>query len=81
MVLGPLLVDVGIGLQDSLKPLAGVGSLVAHFGQMEQVSANLALVPGSEDRLHIRKVFVQRRPADTGLLGDLRHRHRRRPLF
>src|SRR5439155_6318731 len=38
MVAGPLLVDVGIGLQDSLKPLLGIDCLVAHFGQMEKVS-------------------------------------------
>lgn len=36
----------------------------------------MTFMPGIQDRLNIRKILIQRRPSDTGVLGDLRHRHR-----
>src|SRR6266511_153839 len=48
---------------------------------MLEVSADLTLVPCDQDRLDVREVLVQRRTSDTGLLGDLRHRHGSQPAL
>ena len=70
-----------VGLQDRLEPLASVTGVVSDLRELFEVLGDLALVPGEKDRLHVREVLVQRRPADAGLLGDLGHRHRRQPMF
>jgi hypothetical protein len=46
-----------------------------------EVGGDLAFVPGDQDRLDVWEVLVQRRPADAGGLGDLRHRHRQQPVL
>ncbi len=42
---------------------------------------DVALMPGRQDRLHLRKIFVQRRSPDPRRIGDLRHRHRAETAF
>jgi hypothetical protein len=41
----------------------------------------MALVPGDQDRLDVREVFVERRTPDARVLGDLGHRDRREPML
>src|SRR5690606_19269890 len=71
----------GEGPQYRLELFTGVRALIADLDQVLEVVADLALVPGEQDRLDIGKVLVQRGAPDPGVLGDLRHRHRRESAF
>ena len=48
---------------------------------MFEVASDLKFVPGEQDRFDVWEVLVQRRTSDTGLLGNLRHRHRPQPVL
>src|SRR4029450_9895898 len=60
-----------VGLQDRLEPLASVTGAVSDLGELSKVLGDLALVPGEQDRLHVREVLVQRGPAQAALLREL----------
>jgi hypothetical protein len=62
--------------QDRLQPFTGIRAAVTHLDQVLQVVADLALVPGPQDRLDVGKVLVQGGAPDSGVLCDPRHRHR-----
>src|SRR5213594_3738179 len=81
MLLRTLMEDERIRLEDRLESLAGVARSVADRGELSEVAGDTAFVPGQQDGLDVREVVVQRRPADAGLLGDLRHRDRQQPPF
>jgi hypothetical protein len=72
--------DERVGLEYGVEPLARVTGLVANFNEIVEVPADLAFVPGEQNRFDAREVLVQRRASDAGLLGDLRHRHRPQPV-
>ena len=67
--------DQGVCVQHSFEALARVAGLIADFGEMLEVVADVTFVPRGQDRFDVREVLVQRRTSDTGFLGDLRHRH------
>ena len=73
--------NVRISLEHGLEPLAGAASSIPDFGELFEVAGDLTFMPRDQDRLDVREVFVQRRATDAGRLGDLRHRHRRRPVL
>lgn len=79
-VVRPAVVHLGVGLQDGLDPLTGVSRLIPHVGELRQMPADLALVPGEKDRFDVGEVLVQGRAADAALRRDLRHRDRGQPL-
>ena len=54
---------------------------VSDLGEVLEVTGDLTSVPGAEDRLDVREVLVERRATDTGLLGDLLHRHGSQPAL
>ena len=81
LVVVMLALDEPIGLEDGTEPLTGVAGLVPDVLKMLKVTGDLALVPGQQDRLDVGKVLVEGRSPDTGPLGYLRHRHRRRSLL
>ena len=45
--------DEGIGLQHSFEPLASVASLVSDLGEMFEVTGDVTLVPGEQDRFDV----------------------------
>ncbi len=73
--------DERVGLEHRFEPRACVPGSVPECGEMLEVGGDVALVPGDQDRFHVREVLVQRRAPDAGLLGDPRHRHRRQPVL
>src|SRR5450755_2186861 len=79
--MGPLVGHDRVGLQDGFEPLAGAAALVPDSCEMFEVTGDLAFVPGGQDRLEVGEVLVQGGAPDAGLLGDLRHRHRRQPVL
>src|SRR5262245_52618784 len=80
-VVGSLEGHERVSLDDRFEPIARVADTVADCGETGEVVADLTLLPLSEDGLDVREVLVQRSPAYAGLLGDLRHRHRRQPML
>src|SRR5690606_11271946 len=56
----------GEGPQYRLELFTGVRALIADLDQVLEVVADLALVPGEQDRLDIGKVLVQRGAPDPG---------------
>lgn len=68
--------DEGVGLEHRLESLARIASLVPDFGEILEVTGDLTIVPGAQDRFDVWEVLVQRRTPDARLLGDPRHRHR-----
>jgi len=80
-VLGVLLGDVRIGVEDGFELFTRGACLVADEDQVFEVRGHVAFVPRGQDRLDVREVLVQRRPADAGLFRDLRHRHRRQSVL
>src|SRR6266511_179599 len=75
-----LMRDERVSVQHRLESLARVAGVVSGFGELLEVAADLAFVPGEQDRLDVWEVLVQRCPSDAGLLGDRRHRHRGQPV-
>ncbi len=73
--------DERVRLEHRFEPLASVARLVAEFGEMVEVTGDVTLVPGEQDRFDICEVLVQRRASDAGVLGDLRHLHRRQSVL
>ena len=73
--------DEGERPQHRLQTRSGTVGPVPDCGQVVEVVGDLLLVPGEEDRLDVRKVLVQRRAPDPGVLRDPRHRHRRQPVL
>jgi len=45
--------DERISLEDGFESLAGASSLVSDFGEIFEVTADLAFVPGEQDRLEV----------------------------
>lgn len=73
--------DLSVRPQDLFHPLPNVSPrAVLHVGEMVQVGCDVPFVPSIQDRIHVGKVLVQRRPSYPGILGDLRHRHRRQTM-
>ena len=70
-----------VGLENSFEPLAGIATPVPDRGEVFEVRGDLTFMPREQDRLDVREVLVQRRPPDFGGLGDLRHRHRQKPML
>ncbi len=68
--------EVRVRLEHGPQSLTGVAGLFPNFGEVLEMAGYLTFVPGKQDRIDIREVLVQGRTADTGLLGDVRHRHR-----
>jgi SAM-dependent methyltransferase len=81
MMLYPLVVNERVGPQHRFEPLACIPGLVSNFGELFEAAGDLTFVPGGQDRFDVGEVLVQCRPSDPGLLGDLRHRHRRQPVL
>jgi hypothetical protein len=71
-----LVPDERVGLEHRCESLGGRSRLLGEAGELSQVTGDLPLVPRVQDRLDVSEVLVERRAADAGLLGDLRHRHR-----
>jgi hypothetical protein len=65
----------GISLEHSFKLLPGSRGPFPYLDQLLQVGQDLTLMPGHQNSLHIREVFIQGGPTDSGRLGDLRHSH------
>jgi hypothetical protein len=70
-----------VRLERGAQSLPGGACGVGGLGELGEVLADLALVPGDQDRLDVGEVLVQRGPADAGPLGDLGHRHRGQPVL
>jgi hypothetical protein len=73
--------DERVGLKHRFEPLASVAGSVSDFGEMFAVAGDVTFVPGEQDSFNVWEVLVQRRTSDAGVLGDLRHRHRRQPVL
>ena len=73
--------DQRVGFEHRLQPLARVSRTVADLGKAFQMVRHVPFVPCHDDRFDIGEVFVERRAADPGLLGDLRHRDRRESVL
>jgi len=69
----PALADPPVRREDGAQPLRAVPRLLADGGQPGQVVGDLAVVPGRHNLFDVWEVFVQRRPADAGGRGHLRH--------
>ena len=80
-VAGVAVGDQREGVQHGGEPLTRIAGVVACLDQLVQVVADLALVPGHEDRFNIGEVLVQRGPSDAGGLRDLGHGHRRETVL
>jgi hypothetical protein len=76
VVLHPLAVDLGVCLHDGAESFSRVAHPVADLSQLDDVSADLPLVPGHEDCVDVSEVLVQRGSPDAGLLGNVRHPNR-----
>ena len=50
--------DQGVGLQHSFEPLGSAASLVPEFGEMFEVTDEVAFVPGEQDRFDVWEVLV-----------------------
>lgn len=72
--------NAGVRGQDPLQPRADIAWLAANGHQLVEMVADLAGVPGNQDGLDIREVFVEGRPADAGRFSNLRHRDRPHPV-
>ena len=72
---------VGYRFEHPFERFTRVVELVTELDQLGQVDGDMAFVPSDQDRFDVGEVLVQRRPSDPGLLGDLRHRHRRQPVL
>src|SRR5918996_997584 len=70
-----------IGLQHGRESFARAPGPVSDLGKVSEMARDLTFVPDEQDRLDVREVLVQGRPADAGVLGDLRHRHRPQPVL
>ena len=71
----------GVGLEHRFKPLARAASLIPYVGEVFEMTSDLTIVPGEQDRLGIWEVLVQGGPSDARLLSDLRHRHPQQPVL
>jgi len=67
--------DVCIGLQHSAHTFGRVAGPVPDCLKLSEVAQDLALVPGTQNLLNIRKVLIERRPADSRRLSDIGHGH------
>ena len=76
-----LVANERIGLEHRFEPLDRLASSISDFCQLFDVCSDVTLVPGDQDRFHIRKVLVQGGPSDARLLGDLRHGDRMQAVF
>lgn len=45
--------DEGVGLEDRFEPLVSIGGLVPDFGEVCEVSRDLTLMPGVQDRFDV----------------------------
>jgi hypothetical protein len=81
LVVAVLVLDVRVGEQNGLELVARGAGGVRDVGELLEVSGDLALVPGDEDRLDVREVLVQGGAADPGLRGYPGHRHRGQPVL
>jgi hypothetical protein len=63
--------DEGVGLEHGFKPFGCATRLGLECGEVREVPGDVTLVPGGQDRFHIREVLVQRRASDAGGLGNL----------
>ncbi|GLY40445.1 hypothetical protein Amsp01_064680 [Amycolatopsis sp. NBRC 101858] len=54
----PLVLDHRVGVEHLVEPFAGRAVPVADFGQPGQVGADVAVVPGGQDRLNVGEVLV-----------------------
>jgi hypothetical protein len=71
-----LLPDERVGLEHGYEASPRAAArLAGEPAEVSEVHRDVAFVPGQQDRFHVREVLVQRGSPDTGLLGDLRHRH------
>ena len=68
-------------LEHCFKALHSPIGLVSDFCELVEMAGDLTFVPREENRLDICEVLVERRTADAGFLGDLRHRHRSQPVL
>ena len=59
-------VHQGVGPQDGLQPPPWASGLVPNLGEVREVTADLALVPGEQHRFDVGEVLVQCRAADAG---------------
>jgi hypothetical protein len=72
--------ETRVGAQHGREPQARIFLPLAGAGELVEVVGDLPLLPGEQDRLDIREVLVEGRAADAGVLGDLRHGDRGRPV-
>ena len=70
-----------VRLEHRFEPLVSSASPVPDLGEVLEMAGDETFVPGQQDRLDVRKVFVQRRTPDASLSGNPRHRHRRNPML
>ena len=68
-----LMIDEGVGLEHRLEAASRIPGLVTSFGEVFEMSGDLALMPRQEYRFDVGKVLVQRGPADSRFLGDPGH--------
>jgi hypothetical protein len=73
--------DERVRLEHRLQPFAGEGRPIPNFGEVVQMTCDLAVVPRSQNGFCIREVLVQGGPPDAGLLRDPRHRYGAQPVL
>jgi hypothetical protein len=69
------LTDPGIRLEYGSQSDPGIAALIAQLGQRLKVRKHMVVMPGDQQGLNVRKVFVERGAADAGAVRDLGHGH------
>lgn len=73
--------NLRVGSEHRFQTLKRIARTVSNLGELLEVRGDLFLMPSHQDRIDIRKVFVQRGAPDPGHLGYLRHRDRRKTVL
>jgi hypothetical protein len=75
-VAAALSADVRIGLQHSADTFGRVLGPVPDGLKLSEVAQDKALVPSAQNLFNIGEVLIERRPADSRGLSDVRHGNR-----
>src|SRR5437870_12268257 len=79
-VLVPLVGDDREAFKYRLKSLANRARLITQLAEALEVSGDMAIMPGDQDRLDTGEVLVERGASNASFLGDLGHRHSPQPV-
>ena len=76
-----LVINESVAFEHSFQLLARIQSLVADPSEVLKMPGDRPIVPGQNDRFHVREVLVQRCTPNPGFVGNLRHCHGEQPVF